>query len=206
MKVLFTMLLLAPIVALAEENAAPSPASPAESGVDAGIAPSRMVGPSLSDHVADLRDKLAINGRKRGPFGLHQDLSKASDSLLTISKKTVVRKETPFELVVNAINIAAVFPREQEFLVGSRSFRKGQTFPLVAGQDKISVRVEGVHSNRVSFRNLRSGEVIDKRLDLLPDGVTNGVGSIVPAGVTPGEAEEGATLHVILEGGPAAPR
>ena len=209
MKYFLTLFLTLPLVVPAwasNEKKAADPKAPGkaaaagETAVPSGPMPSRLVAEeAVTPYVSMLRGRLAINGRQHDPFGLSQDLKKAT-SILPVPVVKTTKKSTPFSTVVKAIPIAAVFPLEQEFLVGSRTFHTGQVFPLVAGGDNLSVRVEAVRSSSVRFKNIRSGEVIEKRLDLLPDGVTPGGGAITVPGVTEQNNEANEPLHINLYG------
>ncbi|NNC88138.1 MAG: hypothetical protein HKN82_06720 [Akkermansiaceae bacterium] len=206
MKSYLSLLVLIPLAAPVlgvQEPKSPAPAEPGAPATAAptGPTPSRLVGEHVESYVAQLRARMAINGRDRGPFGLFQDLSNSKQGLLPVTTRKIERKpQTPFADVVKSIPIAAVFPLEQEFLVGSRTFRTGQVFPLVASGENISVQVVAVRSSSVRFKNIRSGEVLDKRLDLLPDGVTSGGGSIQVQGVTSNRDEASEPLHINLYG------
>jgi len=120
-------------------------------------------------------------------------------------KRPKVRAATPFEDVIEAIPIAAVFASEQEFMVDATMYRQGQVVSLVADDQEINVRIERVRSSGISFRNLKSGEVIQKRLDLLPRGVMQGIGPDRVPGMIPTGGSRPPPLHVQLDTPPPTP-
>ena len=203
MKPHLVIIMLLPSLAFteaAQENSAPV-AGGAGEGV---IASSRLIADSPLEQIEQMRLRLAINAMERGPFGLNQDPSKQAPTRLLLKRKRTQKIITPFADVVKAVPVAVVFPAEQEFLVGSRTIRTGDTFPLVVRDEKISVRVESVRSNGVVFKNLKSGERATKRLDLRPEGVTAGgmiqsIEGVIPAGEASKEP-----LHVDISSLPPA--
>ena len=195
---IFTPLVL---VTAASESVAP------EAGGTVGglIQPSRLIADSADQQVELMRSRLAINMKDRGPFGLNQDPGKVGSTIdLGPVRRRAKKVVTPFIDVVRAVPVAAVFPAEQEFLVGYRSIRTGDTFPLVVRDEKISVRVESVHSRGVVFKNLKSGESATKRLDLLPEGITPGGKIQLINGVTPAGESSKEPLHIVLSTLPSA--
>ena len=132
------------------------------------VTPARFLADTADDRIAELKRRLSIAGRERGPFGLYQNPGKAP----VISRSSREIPKTSFRDFIKDIRISLINSREREFLVGARLFRLGQVFPIVRGGEKISVRVEAVDPSRVTFKNLQSGEVAVSRLDTLPDGVS----------------------------------
>ncbi len=132
------------------------------------VTPARFLADTADDRIAELKRRLSIAGRERGPFGLYQNPGKAP----VISRSSREIPKTSFRDFIKDIRISLINSREREFLVGARLFRLGQVFPIVRGGEKISVRVEAVGRSRVTFKNLQSGEIAVSRLDTLPDGVS----------------------------------
>lgn len=176
-----TLLLLSSALGFSAEAPATNAAAPAQT-------PARFL-EDVDDRIAKMRGRLAIANRERGPFGLYQVPGKTP--VISNAFEQRVRK-TPFNEFINEIQISVVNAKEKEFLVGARMFRLGQVFPIVRGGERLSVRVEEVAPSKVTFKNLKTGEVALRRLDILPEGVTASAGSIRVQGVTPdgrGEAE-----------------
>ena len=195
-------MMMFPPLALAESAPqAPSPEAPStETGAAAAVMvqPSRLIAGSPGDQVELLRARIAINAKERGPFGLNQDPGKQGSVFKLPPRRLAKQVKTPFVDVVKAVPVAAVFPSEQEFLVGSRTIRTGDKFPLVVRDQKITVRVESVRAQGVVFKDLKSGEIATKRLDMIPDGVTPGgkiqaIDGVIPSG---GASQE--PLHLDL--------
>ena len=193
---MFPSLALAePAVEASTPDAAPAKAAPAEVAM---IQPSRLIAGSPVEQVELLRARIAINTKERGPFGLNQDPGKQGSVFKLPPRRQAKRIKTPFVDVVKAVPVAAVFPSEQEFLVGSRTIRAGDEFPLVVRDEKITVRVESVRSRGVVFKNLKTGALATKRLDMLPDGITPGGKIQAIDGVVPAGGASSEPLHVDL--------
>lgn len=166
-----------------------------EASAEARVSPTRFLaqGSGVEERIKSLKQQLAINKRERGPFGLYQNPSKTP--VYSGPMKEKLRK-TPFHEFINEIQISVINAKEKEFLVGARIFRLGQVFPIVRGKESLSVRVESVSRSRVSFKNLKTGEVAVRRLDDLPNGITASVGSLDVPGVTPNGSGDRATLFL----------
>ena len=162
MKTTLLMILLCAAAAAAGEPSSGSNSRPEM------VTPARFLADTADDRIAELKRRLSIAGRERGPFGLYQNPGKAP----VISRSSREIPKTSFRDFIKDIRISLINSREREFLVGARLFRLGQVFPIVRGGEKISVRVEAVGRSRVTFKNLQSGEIAVSRLDILPDGVS----------------------------------
>jgi len=163
--------------------------------------PSRFFAEDLDDRIARMRKRLSIISRERGPFGLYQNPAK-TPVINHVAKKI---SKTPFIDFINGIQISVINPRKKEFLVGARIFRVGQVFPIVRGGERLSVRVEAVGPSRVTFRNLRTGEIALRRLDVLPEGVTAAAGRFRVQGVTSRSRSEAEPLRLETNISPPAP-
>ena len=170
---------------------------PVVSSAVPGGTPARFLSADLDDRIARMRKRLSIISRERGPFGLYQN---PADN--HVAKKI---SKTPFIEFINGIQISVINSREKEFLVGARIFRVGQVFPIVRGGERLSVRVEAVRSSRVTFRNLRTGEIALRRLDVLPEGVTAAAGRVRVQGVTSRSRGEAEPLRLDTNPSPPAP-
>ena len=195
MKVILLTLLLGAALVSAEEDA------PADVSGAPDPAPARFLAEGLDDRILALRKRLAITSRERGPFGLFQNPGRVE----VVSPVVAEVRKTPFDEFINGIQITVINAREKEFLVGARLFRLGQVFPIVRGGEKLSVRVEAVAPSRVTFKNLGTGEVALRRLDLLPSGVTAAAGQIQVRGVTPSNRGGTEPLRIELDSPPALP-
>lgn len=169
--------------------------------------PTRMVTGDLESYIADVRSRLAINSKDRGPFGLFQEPGKEpKQPLLTQFDRPKKTAQIPFQTIVDALPVAAVVASEKMFMIGPRSVSVGQILPLVAGGRTVRARVESVRSSEIVFRNMADNDVAVKRLDLLPDGVRiGGGGSIRPPGVIPDQPNVEVPLELDLGLPPESP-
>ena len=155
--------------------------------------PARFLSDDVEDRLGVLLKRMAIMEREQGPFGLYQVPGKKP---IIVSPIRTSRTKTPFGEYINRIQISVVNAKEKEFLVGARLFRLGQVFPIERGGEKLSVQVMAVEPSRVSFKNLKTGEVALRRLDSLPAGVTASAGKIQVRGVTPSNKGESEPLRL----------
>lgn len=118
-----------------------------------------------------------ISKRPTDPFGLFQDPNVAPPPPKLSAKaptKFMNIPPTPFADVVKAIEVSAVMPLQQRFLVGSRMIKLGDKFPIHYRDKSITVQVIKVGGKRIDFRNVQSGETAALPLDLLPPGMSRG--------------------------------
>ena len=174
---------------------------PVVSSAVPGGTPARFLAEDLDVRIARLRKRLSIISRERGPFGLYQNPAKTP--VINHAVKEV--SKTPFIEFINGIQISVINSKEKEFLVGARICRVGQVFPIVRGGERLSVRVEAVGPSRVTFRNLQTGEVALRRLDVLPEGVTAAAGRFRVQGVTSRSRGEAEPLRLETNTPPPAP-
>ena len=168
-----------------------------------GMVPSRYLADDTESFLIAMNRKLKINYRDRGPFGLSQ---KPGEEKGWVPPTRPDRKRvTPFADIIAAINVSAVFSADQEFMVESTIYRQAQVVPLQVEGRKMSVRIENVGASAITFKNLDSGEVVQKRLDLLPRGVMVGIGPDSVPGVVPFGGARPPTLHVDLNTTPRTP-
>jgi hypothetical protein len=171
-------------------------ANPAQEGKDETVvSPTRFLaqGVGVDQRIEKLKQRLAINKRERGPFGLNQIPSKTPVDSGPL--KDTLRK-APFHEFINEIQISVINAKEKEFLVGARMFRLGQVFPIARGKERLSVEIQSVSQSRVAFKNLQTGEIAVRRMDGLPNGITASVRSLNVPGVTPNGRGERATLYL----------
>lgn len=174
---------LAPATAPAQT--APAPGKAPEPAADANAAvlkmPSRYAGSGsdLSVYISTYSGKFSIKNRQTDPFGRFQDPDfKAPEVKITSSSPKQTYKAappTPFIDVVSAIEVNTVDLAKQRFLVGTREFRKGSVFPVQLPNGKtIKIQVLSVSSVAIGFRNLETGETVNRKLEMLPPGMSKG--------------------------------
>jgi hypothetical protein len=147
--------------------------------------PSRLVAPTeLKAYLETLSSQFQIRGRVTDPFGQIQDPNVKpvvkAPSNGAIKRPTAVLA-TPFPELIRRITITTVMPGEKRFLVGTRSIKQGDQIPLTFRGKPIRVQVTEVNSQQIAFRNLDSGEITLRKLDIMPAGMTAGQhGAIAP--------------------------
>ena len=128
----------------------------------------------------------AIQSLDIDPFGLPQDPSKkpiASQIIPNSGNKYTAPPPTPFVDVIAALHVNAVMPHQQRFLIGSRTFRRGDTFPIAFQNKSVKVKVLRIGGNKIDFRNTSTGETASLSLKLLPPGMNRDSGKASPPGL-----------------------
>lgn len=153
----------------------------------AAIPPSRLVGPAaLPTYIRDLSASLSINRRATDPFGKYQDPD-ARPVIKTQIAKTTRRapqaQTFPFPDIINRIKVNTVMPGEKKFLIGTRTFRQGETMSLTFRMKNIPVEIVSVTSSAIGFRNIETGETATLKMYMLPAGMTPGTGGIHAPGM-----------------------
>lgn len=178
--------------------AAPSPAAaaaekkPEPSAADAAVLnmPSRYAGAGsdLAAYIGTYSGKFSIKRRQTDPFGRFQDpdFRAPEPKIVSPTSKPSFQKAppTPFIDVVNAIEVNTVDLAKQRFLVGTREFRRGSVFPVQLPNGKtIRIQVLAVSSTAISFRNLETAETANRKLEMLPAGMSKGVQTLTAPGM-----------------------
>lgn len=182
-----------------EAPAAEAPATAAQAPGPAPTTPSRYVGEAdLEAYIQTIASTFSINNDLTDAFGQYQDPSKRPVIKRT-PKKSRNRlqpvQKTPFSDIVRLIKVTTVMPGEKRFLVGTRSIKLGDRFPIKFRGTDINVQVAAVTSRGVEFRNIDSGESGMIKLNLLPTGMTPGTDGIS----APGMARDRANAPLNLE-------
>lgn len=182
------LLLLA--TAHAQEAPAPAgtganpPSSPGKEGPAATgeeRTPSRYHLSNIEEHIAAIASRFAISRLETDPFGLTQDPSKKPAAPRIAHATPRLRKNlppTPFKDVVGAIQVTAVMPSQQRFLVQSRSISRGDRFPILYRDKAVTAQVLHVSGSSITFRNVRTKEVAKLVLNMLPPGMTRDSGGV----------------------------
>ena len=177
--------------------AAPAPATAADkkpepTAADAAVLnlPSRYAGAGsdLAAYISTYSGKFSIKRRQTDPFGRYQDpdFKAPEPRIVSSTAKPSFQKAppTPFIDVVNAIEVNTVDLAKQRFLVGTREFRKGSVFPVQLPNGKtIRIQVLAVSSTAIRFRNLETAETADRKLEMLPAGMSKGVQTLTAPGM-----------------------
>jgi len=169
------------------------------------MTPSRYIGASeLEPYISSLSSIFLIRGRAVDPFGQAQDpdakpLVKAS--AVKSVKRVAPILATPFSDIVRLIVVTTIMPGEKRFLVGTRSIKQGDQLQLTFRSKPIRVQVTEVTSRQIAFRNLDTGEIAMRKLDMLPIGMTPGHRGIS----APGMVADHPNAPIVLESGEPAP-
>lgn len=141
--------------------------------------PSRYAGLDLGNYVQALSSSFSMRSRDIDPFARHQDPTfKRPQPRPPKGRPKPTTKEPviPFSEVLARINITAVMPSQQKFMVKGNSFRVGDRIKLDVGKDKhIPVHVIAIKQGSVSFRHGITGETSDLSLWKRPNGMTPGI-------------------------------
>jgi pyruvate/2-oxoglutarate dehydrogenase complex dihydrolipoamide acyltransferase (E2) component len=151
--------------------------------------PSRFIaGNEVSAYVKSLAAILNISGRATDPFGQFQDPDAKPIVKPTVAKDTkriAPAQSTPFAEIIGLIQINTIMPGEKRFLIETRSFKQGDTFPINFRGRSIRTQVTKVDAREIQFRNIESGETASVTLKLLPVGMIPGSGALTPPGMVP---------------------
>lgn len=185
------------LTAILPANAAPpaNPTHPAKTVSTASPAPaalitkpSRYIGlEELQAYVQTISLSFSMKNRNTDPFGQQQNPD-AQPKIKFTPIKTTGPKITPSQIkpfaeIVNCIRVTTVMPAERRFLIGDRSFKQGDRFPMKFRERNIKVEVVSVSSREISFRNLENSETASLKLTLMPPGMSPGNGKITPPGM-----------------------
>lgn len=165
------------------------------------LTPSRYVTPEdLDAFVASTGESLVITDKETDPFGQYQDpdakpvIRKATT---TPKRATPVYKATPFADIVSLIRVSTVMPGENKFLIGDREIHLGERIPVSFRGKDMSLEVVEVTSSEIRFRNIENGDTAPLKLNLLPPGMTPGIGELMTA---PGMVPKDRSAPIRLEG------
>ncbi|MEI7910399.1 MAG: hypothetical protein WCK77_12240 [Verrucomicrobiota bacterium] len=169
--------------------AAASAASAAPQAKATDSTPSRYAGNDIKAYVTALANQLAIRDRASDPFGQLQDPNAKPVVKPTLARpiRRATTAEPPASLsdIVGRIEITTIMPRDKRFLVGSRSIGQGDKLPLSFHNKQIHIEVIEVSSQRIVFRNVETGELGVRQLNLLPKGMTPGTHGLSAPGMVP---------------------
>lgn len=151
--------------------------------------PSRYIGQDqMESYVETTAAVFLMRGQETDPFGLIQDpnikpLVKTSPT----STRPVIIPATPFPEIIRLIQVNTVVLGEQSFLINSRMVKKGEVLPIHFRGKEIRAQVIEVSARKISFKNLDTGEVASREMDMLPVGMTPGTKGIAAPGVSPNQ-------------------
>ena len=191
---LSTLLAVTPGTAFASPLAPAAPRPPAATAAATAAAktnaptPSRYASLDLDGYIEALANQLAIRSRASDPFGQLQDPNAKPVIKPTVNKpihRLTVEPPVSLSDIVGRIEITTIMPRDKRFLVGSRSIGQGDKFPLIFRNKQIHTEVTEVSSRKIVFRNIDTGEIGVRQLNILPHGMTPGTRQISAPGMVP---------------------
>lgn len=167
----------------------PQKASNANSASDLTKIPSRHLdNTELAAYIDAECSAFSIRGRVRDPFGHSQDPDAKPVAQLSAAKtlrRATPILATPFSDIVRLIIITTIMPGEKRFLVGTRSISQGDQMPITFRGKHISVEITEVNTRQIGFRNLETGEIAMRQLDMLPAGMTPGSHDMITPDIKP---------------------
>lgn len=183
-----TVQFLAALPAAAAAPAAPAGLVPTTPATATAPTPSRYAGKELKSYVEALTNQLAIRNRATDPFGQLQDPNAkpvVKPTAAKVTRRPTAEPPASLSDIVGRIEITTIMPKDKRFLVGSRSIGQGDKLPLSFRNKQIRTEVTEVSSRKIVFRNLDTGEIGVRQLNLLPAGMTPGTRGISAPGMVP---------------------
>lgn len=176
----------APLAGLPGANPAAAQADPLQINPDESNASRFVTTDELTDYITTASQKLSILDRESDPFGQVQDpAAKPTVIKPKVRNRPTTVRRTSFDDIIGRIKINAIMPAENRFLIGTRSFKLGDKFPINMGGRKTMVEVVAVKSNRIDFKNTTSGEVSSAKVSLMPAGMKSGGDGFNAPGMVP---------------------
>ena len=167
----------------------PQKASNSNSASDLTKTPSRHLDKKgLAAYIDAESSVFSIRGRARDPFGHSQDPDAKHIGQLSAAKsmrRATPILATPFSDIVRLIIITTIMPGEKRFLVGTRSISQGDQMPITFRGKHIFVKITEVNTRQIGFRNLETGEIAMRQLDMLPAGMTPGSHDMITPDIKP---------------------
>lgn len=117
---------------------------------------------SIESYISERKEGLAMKGRSRDIFGLHQDPVQAKAQEVASAPKPVAfqKPAIPLQAVVDAIPITLVDSRNGRVVMqGSPPLNKGEVVEVAVGTETVRLRLEGVNANGAYFRDLKTQQL-----------------------------------------------
>jgi len=151
------------------------------------ITPPHLIAPDQLDaHVQMILSRLDITNRSTDPFGQLQDTNVTPKVVKTptlTNRRPTRMKATSFDEIIGRIRVNTIMPAEKRFLIGTRSFRKGDTFPIEYRGHNHQVKVVSVSATEIEFEKVETGETASLKLNILPAGMQAGGNGISAPGL-----------------------
>jgi hypothetical protein len=163
----------------------------APTGPVTDLGPSRYAGDDIQPYVLALSGRFAIRQRATDPFGRFQDPDyKAPEPPRQAPKNPNQPYKAPpptaFSDIIAAVKVNMA--NKDHFIIEGRDrpckVKDIITLQLPSGK-VVKVQVMAVAASRIDFRNLDTGETAPLHLQLVPAGMTRGIGPLNTPGVQP---------------------
>jgi len=155
-------------------------AAPDEPG-SVDTTPSRFAGEDIEAYIAARAAAFSMRNRETDPFGVNQDPDVKPEVSKVVANSPISRESalppTPLSDIVKLIRVTTIMPGERKFLVGTRSFKENDEFPIVFQGKTMKMKVVEVTPNRILFRDLDRGEEAALETGILPPGMILGGGT-----------------------------
>lgn len=155
-------------------------ATPVESAA-VDTTPSRFASKDIAAYVATRAAAFSMRNREMDPFGVNQDPDVKPEVSKVVSNSPLRRESAlppiPLADIVKLIRVTTIMPGERKFLIGIRSFKENDEFPIVFQGKTMRMKVVEVTPNRILFRDLDREEEAALETGILPPGMILGGGT-----------------------------
>ncbi|MFD2257784.1 hypothetical protein ACFSSA_13970 [Luteolibacter algae] len=148
--------------------------------------PSRFAGQDVDPYIRARAAVFSMRNRATDPFGLFQDPNSAPkiNKMANLpQRRPSALPPTPLADIIKMIRVTTIMPGEKKFLVGTRSFKEDEEFPLRFQGSEMRMKVMEVTTQKIVFRNLDTGETAALETEMLPPGMVAGGDKMQPPGM-----------------------
>ena len=142
---------------------------------------SRFILPeNQATYLEKMRARTSMSKRITDPFGRYQDPDAAPAPVAQPGPggkngtRPPPQKIAPLQQALANLKVTTIIPGENRFLVGSRSYRKGELIPFKLRGKVMNVEVVSVSSAQIVFRNSETKETATMQINMLPPGMQPG--------------------------------
>lgn len=148
--------------------------------------PSRFAGEDIEAYIRARAAIFSMRNRETDPFGLNQDPNVKPVVNRIIGNRPSRQPAlppTPLTEIVRQINVTTIIPGENKFLVGVRAFSTNHEFSVRYNGKTLQLKVMEVTAQKITFKNMETGETGVLTTEVLPPGMSAGGKNIRPPGV-----------------------
>lgn len=146
--------------------------------------PTLTAGGSQPDHAAGqedflraMKEKLTINARAVGPFGLPQTRPESGCTLPPCPPRT------PLSRLLSGLTINGIDGKNRMVVMGAREFGEGQVLHLKSSEGLRRIEIIEIRSDSIRFQDCDSGQSATRTLDLDPENRVRVLHEFHPRGV-----------------------